>query len=357
MAWHVLVRPAVAHYACPFPAPPASALVSCRVAWQPPAACMRLIVFEDLCHVVCGLVRGLIVALLSLCCLNSLRGCSAVCKSCYCPTVQPICLQSPFPSHFQLTQSSTQLQPGSALTHSRKTAAHHKSHTMASATRQAVQVNSYLLNCIYAVGCMSQWSCHWCQSVHNSVHPTPHATAALTTTSHWARSLSHHTTHNFLCLPHHQVTNHHHPSFCLVCATTQAATASSSVSRSALLRPAAAFGARRSRCVVVRAAADNSTVPAAANQLPTLEWPQDTETARDVFAFAGSLPEVRGLWRVMLQLQWCDNAARVSEARPLLAPWIHATDRQHAEAAVAHLAAPLVVQQHWCCASPTHTPA
>ncbi|KAF6256902.1 early light-inducible protein [Scenedesmus sp. NREL 46B-D3] len=41
----------------------------------------------------------------------------------------------------------------------------------------------------------------------------------------------------------------------------------------------------RRAAAVVRAAAEGSSVP------PTLSWPQDTETARDIFAFAGSLPE------------------------------------------------------------------
>lgn len=41
---------------------------------------------------------------------------------------------------------------------------------------------------------------------------------------------------------------------------------------------------------MVRAAADNS-VPAAAGSPPVLTWPVDNETPKDVFAFAGSLPE------------------------------------------------------------------
>lgn len=53
------------------------------------------------------------------------------------------------------------------------------------------------------------------------------------------------------------------------------------------MRPAAA-GSRR---LVVRAAAENS-VPAVKGTPPVLEWPVDNETAKDVFAFAGSLPEV-----------------------------------------------------------------
>jgi hypothetical protein len=54
-------------------------------------------------------------------------------------------------------------------------------------------------------------------------------------------------------------------------------------------------GAASRRCVVTRAAAEEVPVaPVAQPQTPpTLTWPVDTETARDVFAFGGSLPEVR----------------------------------------------------------------
>eukprot|EP00882_Tetradesmus_deserticola_P011525 GHRQ01012192.1.p2 GENE.GHRQ01012192.1~~GHRQ01012192.1.p2 ORF type:complete len:132 (+),score=50.15 GHRQ01012192.1:307-702(+) len=56
---------------------------------------------------------------------------------------------------------------------------------------------------------------------------------------------------------------------------------------SSRLRPfVAARPCRSSRrsAAVVRAAAEGSSVP-------PLSWPEDRETARDIFAFAGSLPE------------------------------------------------------------------
>ena len=83
-----------------------------------------------------------------------------------------------------------------------------------------------------------------------------------------------HNGHNYTCL--HETT----------LLPLQAATCSShSISR--VVRPAAA-----GRRLVVRAAADNSVPAASSSQPPTLVWPQDNETAKDVFAFTGSLPEV-----------------------------------------------------------------
>lgn len=62
---------------------------------------------------------------------------------------------------------------------------------------------------------------------------------------------------------------------------------------------AARPGSRRAVVLLLRAAADNSSVPAT-QQRPVLVWPEDKETARDIFAFTGSLPEVR----VQLHIQF-----------------------------------------------------
>jgi hypothetical protein len=64
----------------------------------------------------------------------------------------------------------------------------------------------------------------------------------------------------------------------------------SGISQSALPRISV-----RSSSTVVRAAAEDAAPPAqptAFKAPPTVSWPRDTETARDVFSFAGPLPEV-----------------------------------------------------------------
>lgn len=83
----------------------------------------------------------------------------------------------------------------------------------------------------------------------------------------------------------------------------------SSRSMSRFVRPAAA-GSRR---LVVRAAADNLVPAAKSGQPPVLVWPQDNETARDVFAFAGSLPEVRQRCQ-SLCTSLCTGISRLSKA-------------------------------------------
>ncbi|KAF8068235.1 Low molecular mass early light-inducible protein HV90 [Scenedesmus sp. PABB004] len=71
----------------------------------------------------------------------------------------------------------------------------------------------------------------------------------------------------------------------------EVACSSGRTARGAVLpRAGGAAGVRRGRsAALVRAAADDSAV--APRSPPVLTWPQDTETARDVFAFSGSLPE------------------------------------------------------------------